>query len=431
MKKLATLITTLALFALSAQANETANLMEMVKQLQAQVQQQQAEIESLRADVSSQADITQMVEVAVDERIETEGLGALKEVGSVVSLEDADSLGITGGVVLRYENGQLPDSAAGDEDSKFTTRVRLGLNWQKGDWEAAIGIAGNDGQDGREPEDTTNSGGEWEKESLHLDYFYATHHWDTYSATLGQQFNPYQTSNLFWDSDLRFTGATATADLEAAFLTTGVYDVRYNGVDNDATWLWAIQGGTQFETEGAEGILALGYYHFNNLAQDGASTISWTGSSADLIGDYRLQILDIFGRVEADMGEATVGLFAQYAHNFGADGNGSQASVSDDADDNNDAWAIGAEVQAGQFKVGYAYADIEADALHQDLTDSEFTSYAGNGGTNRKGHIVGVDYEVNSNVTLGAKGYFTEAAEDEGSGDDEGELYQVDVRYRF
>ena len=90
-----------------------------------------------------------------------------------------------------------------------------------------------------------------------------------------------------------------------------------------------------------------------------------------------------------------------------------------------------AEVTAGAFTIGYSYADIEADALHSELTDYDFTRFANNGGTNRKGHIVGLGYDVNSNMSLGAKGFFTEASEKEGADDQEGELYQLDVLYKF
>jgi hypothetical protein len=425
-------IATLAalIFSVSTQANDTTDLMQLVRQLQQQVQQQQAQIDLLKGDVASQARIAEMVDVAVEERIDTEGFGALKEVGSVVALDDADSLSISGDILLRYENAQLPQGGSADYDSGFETRVRLGLGWQKGDWEAAIGVVGGS-YDGRVSESVWNGSTEFESNNLNLDYAYATHHWDGYSLTLGQHVNPYHTSNIFWDSDLRFTGATATADLEAAFVTTGIYDVQNNGAGADDTWLWAIQAGTQFETEGAEGLLAIAYYHFNNLSQTaGGVDINTVGSFSDEFNsEYDLQILDVFARAEADMGEATVGVFAQYAHNFGADGTDGQSSL--DPDDNDNAWAIGGEVKAGNFTIGYSYADIEADALHSGLTDYDFTEFAANGGTNREGHIVGVGYEVNSNMSLGAKGFFTEAAEDEGSGDEDGELYQFDILYKF
>ena len=102
-----------------------------------------------------------------------------------------------------------------------------------------------------------------------------------------------------------------------------------------------------------------------------------------------------------------------------------------DPDDNDSAWAIGGDVSAGAFTIGYSYADIEADALHSELTDYDFTRFANNGGTNRKGHIVGLGYDVNSNMSLGAKGFFTEASEKEGADDQEGELYQFDILYKF
>ena len=161
-----------------------------------------------------------------------------------------------------------------------------------------------------------------------------------------------------------------------------------------------------------------------------STTVNENAGNEEFNDNYDLQILDIFASAEADMGEATVGVFGQYAHNFGADGWQGQVDGLD-PDDNNTAWALGAEVSAGAFTVGYSYADIEADALPAELTDYDFTRFANNKGTNRKGHIVGLGYDVNSNMSLGAKGFFTEASENEGDGDQEGELYQLDVLYKF
>ena len=419
-------IATLAalLMTVGAQANDNTDLMQLVRQLQQQVQQQQSQIDQL-TNGTTQSRIAEMVEVAVDERIDTEGFSALKEVGSVVTLEDADSLHITGDLLLQYQHADF-DTEDGSFDGDFRYRVRLGLGWTKGDWDAAIGFVGG-AADGRMSENVFNSDSEFQNDTLNLDHAYATHNWDGYTLTLGKAANPYHTSNIFWDNDLRFSGVTATADLEAAFVTTGVYSVLNNGSGADETWLWAVQAGTQFETEGAEGVLAIGYYHFNNFSQvpqDGTPT-----HTDELNGNYDLQILDVFASAEADMGEATVGVFGQYAHNFGADGTDGQSGL--DPDDNNTAWALGGEVSAGAFTIGYSYADIEADALHAGMTDYDFTRFANNDGTNRKGHIVGLGYDVNSNMSLGAKGFFTEASENEGDGDQEGDLYQLDVLYKF
>ena len=340
-------IATLAalLMTVGAQANDNTDLMQLVRQLQQQVQQQQSQIDQL-TNGTTQSRIAEMVEVAVDERIDTEGFSALKEVGSVVTLEDADSLHITGDVLLRYEYAELPEGGAADYNTGFKTRVRLGLGWQKGDWEAAIGLRGGE-NDARQADSVWNSESEFQSgghADFNIDYAYGTHNWDGYALTIGQHQNPYHTSNILWDNDIRFTGATATADLEAAFVTTGLYSVMNNGNGADETWLWALQAGTQFETEGAEGVLAIGYYHFNNLSQVNQawyriSTRTGTAFSDEFNGNYDLQILDIFASAEADMGEATVGVFGQYAHNFGADGTDGQTGL--DPDDNDTAWAIG------------------------------------------------------------------------------------------
>ena len=150
-------IATLAalLMTVGAQANDNTDLMQLVRQLQQQVQQQQSQIDQL-TNGTTQSRIAEMVEVAVDERIDTEGFSALKEVGSVVTLEDADSLHITGDILLQYQHADFDhynptterfDGASFDGDFRY--RVRLGLGWTKGDWDAAIGFVGGaaDGRD--------------------------------------------------------------------------------------------------------------------------------------------------------------------------------------------------------------------------------------------------------------------------------------------
>ena len=229
-------IATLAalLMTVGAQANDNTDLMQLVRQLQQQVQQQQSQIDQL-TNGTTQSRIAEMVEVAVDERIDTEGFSALKEVGSVVTLEDADSLHITGDVLLRYQYAELHRGWW----PPTTTLVSLlacvlGLGWT----ERRLGSRHRSSSavltDARQADSVFEFGSLSSSQvgtlTLNIDYAYGTHNWDGYALTTrsGSR-TPTTPATSLWDNDLRFSGATATADLEAAFVTTGLYSVMNNG----------------------------------------------------------------------------------------------------------------------------------------------------------------------------------------------------------
>jgi hypothetical protein len=359
-------------------------------------------------------------------------------------------------------DGPEPDTGTGDlnnSEDAFAVRLSLGAIWSSEGWKIGVGFtlasegdALFDGVNGNVFDTYSQSAAPFGSDNVWLDYAFASHTWGNFTLTVGQHINPYRSSWILWDGDLRPIGVSAEYVYQDFFLTGGVYDVRHFGADEAEGYMFAIQGGIDTSYDQLDIVAAVAWYYMNEQvtdSNDGADPIE--GFFAGLENDYQFNLLDLYLDLTYNFqDEFTIGLTGQYVHNFGAEGPYTNSQIGsmlpgEEPEDNNVAWLIGGSLGWRAWTLSYAYAHIEADSVPGTFSDDEFGSAlsVGYNSVNTEGHRVSLAYAVNENITITGTAYFVETIEDfnsglndfgDGSGtyrDEEGQRYQVDVMYIF
>lgn len=398
------------------------------------------ELEYLRNKVASQQEhidaLGAMVDKKVSAKVEEE---VKKSGGSKVALANKfiDQLTLKGDLRARYEirDRDYKDNSGSTDVSRdrWRTRFRLGGIWdnKEENWQVGAGLAtGSD--DPTSTNDTWSDDKPFETGDIRLDYAYAKHKWNDFSFTLGQHENPYKSSWVFWDGDVRLAGLTGHYGAkEGVFATLGGYSAKLVNDDNTAT-LVAGQAGYNGKAGAAAYTLAAGYHTYSkSLINEGTAAFSLNAVDED---KYELNIGDLYGKVSFPAGPVKLSLYGQIWQNFGADGTIGQSqagsSFTQKPEDADMGWVFGADAKYGAFKLGYAYSVVEADSLFGYLSDSDFGD--GLSKTNKKGHRVQAGYAITKNWSADVTWLSFERDEDYASAkEDQVDIYQFDVSYKF
>jgi hypothetical protein len=326
-----------------------------------------------------------------------------------------DQLKIKGDLRVRFERRDVEDDKARD---RFRTRFRVGGVWKNEteSWEVGAGLA-TGATEGTSTNDTWGDAEIFETGDIRLDYAYAKHKIDDFAFTLGQQKNPFVATWLIWDSDLRPTGFTGQfAHDNGFFATAGAYGLELVDGDNTAM-MYAGQVGYTKKIGDVKLTVAAGYQHYDSVF-----------SSAEAPNpDYDFQIGDLYAKADFSFDKLKLSPYAQIWSNFGADGDVSQAGGTLDPEDEDLGWVAGIDAKMGAFKLGYAYAVVGADSIVEGLKDADFGT--GAGGVDVKGHKISASYGITKNVSAGITAMLYES--DERSIDEEADLYQFDINYKF
>jgi len=398
-----------------ASAADQQEILKRLDYLQNKLNQQQKIIEDLKKNIEIyQKNIAENTENTVKEKI------AKKEVKNDIKISrHIDSLKLKGDLRLRYEYRDR-DKDIGDDDSRdrMRTRFRLGGTWVNSDenWEVAAGLATGD-ESSTSTNDTWSEDKFFETGDIRLDYAYAKHKINDFTFTAGQQKNPFKTSWLLWDSDVRPAGFTANYDIKSFFVTAGGYDVMQYG-DNFGS-LYAGQIGSKLNLGNLKLLLALAYYNYDGVFEDNERPNR----------DYEFEIADLYLSVKFPVDKIKFNLYGQIFNNFGADGDNGEGVLGSnlDPEDESTGWVIGLNSETGKFKCGYSYAEVGADSCVGGLNDADFGS--GVNKTDIKGHKIKIGYKITDHFTLGVTALFYEALELHNQ--DEADLYQMDMIYKF
>jgi hypothetical protein len=148
---------------------------------------------------------------------------------------------------------------------------------------------------------------------------------------------------------------------------------------------------------------------------DGAAVGNRVAPGGGYSNDFNLTELFAELNLKADGRPVTV--FADYVVN----GEAAEADTG---------FALGAsfgEVSGARtWRVGYAYQDLEADAVVGTFTDSDFAG----GGTDGKGHVVEFNYGLRERLVLGLRYFLNERGADVGNEHDYNRL-QADVVFNY
>ena len=261
----------------------------------------------------------------------------------------------------------------------------------------------------------------------------------------GRMANPFFYTDLVWDSDVNIEGATLKliSDVDEgnpwrAFLTGGAYPLDEYEFKTDSKWLYGVQLGMEHRPFwGLNYKLAVAYYSYQNVQGDpiyaipdyddvdydwgepgyiqGGNTLvdlnrvhstSFDDEIIGLAADF--QELNITARIDIDrFVPIHVILWADYVTNIGYDRDEireryTKNEVPDYQLDQTDGYQFGITLGypkvrlAGEWNVSIAYKYLEADAVLDAFTDSDFNT----GGTDAEGYILKVEYGLYKNLWL-------------------------------
>ncbi len=415
-------------------------LKKLILEMQTQLGNQQKEINSLKNKLEQQNEVIigKNKSESVNEKLVRfdDSYGVIKEMPMVKLGKKIDRLVIKGDARFRYERQERTIGAAREQTrDRQRVRLRIGGTWhnEEDSWELGVGVA-TGGAGATSANDTFSDRSVFETGDLRVDYAYSKHSWDHAKLTIGQQKNPFTTSFILWDSDVRPIGLTAAFKAEGVFATTGVYDVFHIGRDEANAFLFGSQVGYKMKSEDAELIVAGGYYHFNDAASDPAGGNPPPGIAAATDRKFDFKVGDIYSHFKTKVGGVKLKVFGHAAKNFGADGAAGHTGITDDVNraldpgENDQAWAFGVSGQMGRLKIGYSIASIEADSIYREIKDSDFGDTAGLTDTDVRGHKISIKYKMKDTITLG--GAYMDLEEINGA-DRKGELFQLDLVYKF
>lgn len=340
--------------------------------------------------------------------------------------------------------GQAIDNTTEDRD-RLRLRARLGITARvTQDVSAHLRLATGSGA---EPVSTNQTLGNFgNKANFSLDRAFVrarsqqTLPWLTASA--GRLPNPFFSSDLLFDDDLVFEGLalqfndpTAAARSWRPFGTVGFFPLqdvqRSLGNQAKSKWLLAAQGGVEWvPSNQLRTKFGLGLYDYRNIAGErndfGVSSRDQTatrfrqkGNSLfdinndgdpntnlwALASDY--QVLNLSAAVDYQLyNPVHLIVSADYVRNIGFD----QAKIRhrtglQPLDKQDSGYMVRATLGSpeillgGDWQVSLAYRYLEADAVLDAFTDSDFHL----GGTNNKGFILGAQYGLSRNTWLSAR----------------------------
>jgi hypothetical protein len=243
-------------------------------------------------------------------------------------------------------------------------------------------------------------------------------------------------SQLLWDSDLSPEGiavkhSVSPAEATKLFAAAGGFwvDERSSRAD---TLLYGFQGGVeQHLSEEAKLTFGAGYYRYSNIKGQGTFDNDPFGNTAiDTDPDPNAEtwvfaedfnIVECFAELGLKAGSVPVAVYADCARNLGAD------------DYNQDTgWLAGFKVgkakKPGSWQFGYAYADVERDAVVGALCNSDF----GGGGTGHQGHILSAGYQLTKCLQLGLTYFLNDQhGADPATEDVDYKRCQLDLKMKF
>lgn len=388
------------------------------------------ELEYLRLKMSSQMERVEQLEDQLKKQNEGSGKVALAN-------KFIDQLTLKGDLRVRYERQDKENySQANTTDvarDRWRTRFRVGGVWDNKaeDWQVGAGLAtGSD--DPTSTNDTWSEDKPFETGDIRLDYAYAKHKMQDFNVILGQQVNPYETSWVLWDGDVRLAGITGQyGKKEGPFATVGGYSAKLVNSDNSAM-LYMGQAGYRGKIGDAKYTLAAGYHTYDQTLINDKTNLNNIDST-----QYALEVGDLYGKVSFPLAGAKLALYGHIWQNFGADGDTGESQAKGFPKKPGDAdlgWVVGLDAKIDKVKLGYAYSVVEADSMYGYLGDSDFGDGLGMSKTNKKGHRVQAGYDITKNWSADVTWLSYEQDEAYYSADNKVEsvdLYQFDINYKF
>jgi len=313
--------------------------------------------------------------------------------GILIKVEASDKIIKTD---IRYRHERISEEGEGYTRNRQRIRVRVSIN---------VSISENlsvlfrlaSGSDDPISTNQTLTGG-FSTKSIMLDLAYFEYHPVSLKGVCfraGKMRVPfYKVGNneLIWDTDLNPEGLSfnynpyqGTFNL---FVHTGYFWVEERKTSADAM-LMGVQGGLKSKFP-KNGLFSIGTGYYNYTATKGEVTFfnptNSFGNTVDANKNYACDFneLEFFTELKVKVGNLPLSIFGNYVENTAVDSS-------------NKGWLVGFSGKLKSFSFRYDYRKLEKDAVVGIFTNSNFIG----GGTNGKGHIFGVSFQIDKNVKSG------------------------------
>lgn len=303
---------------------------------------------------------------------------------------------------FRYRHDTINDDLATTERSRHRIRARFNVAADLGD-DLSVGIRLATGSSNPVSANQTLDGG-FSRKDFGVDRAYFR--WeinDELSMVGGKMANPMfrpGSHQMIFDNDLNPEGLALNYDSGNVFANIAGLWVDERSGSDDAI-LYALQGGYRTMIgDGAELTVGASYYNYQDtqgfepfyLGNPQGNSVDGAGN---LLYDYNLA--ELFAEVEFEAAGQPLVLFFDYVENTAAGDFETGASIGLK-------WRNASN--AGDWELGWAYEDLDADAVIATFTDSNFIG----GGTNGNGHVVRAAYRLRDNVRFNGAYFLNETA---------------------
>ena len=393
-------------------------------------------------------DIKKDIQEDVRREVANELLREVWKINSAMAEKDK-RLRFSGDIRLRYEkdffDGNNADFAQPADPTKlmnskvnqdrFKYRVRFGAEAMVNEqMDAVIRLAS--GSASNPVSSNTTIGDTMNKDAVLFDLAYLKWRPEKWITVYGGRMpNPWFSSDLVWDNDLNFEGVvlrTGTPQAESwmPFFTTGAFPLQQYDFSEHGKWLLAGQLGVDRRSQNGIGLkIGTAYYNFKNITgvmndPNYPGATDWTAPQYQQKGNTLFNIssdpsayktalasefkeLNITGTIDIGFWDPVHIVFlADYVKNLGfkksdvAERTG-QSDPAGQIEGYQYGLSVGYPVTtaSGQWKVYFYKKRLEADAVIDGFTDSDFHL----GGTNAKGWILGTDVGLAKNTWLAVR----------------------------
>lgn len=335
------------------------------------------------------------------------------------STGDANRLEFSGD--LRYRHETINDDAATGRN-RHRIRARFRMDADLGD-DLTVGMTLATGSSNPVSANQSLDGGFTRKDIGFDRAFFAWNINDELTLEGGKIGNPMfrpGSHHLIFDGDLNPEGLALGYDNGTVFANIGGFFVEERSGGDDAI-LYAVQGGYRTMIgDGAELTVGASYYNYQDTQGFEPFYLgNPQGNSVDAMGNllYDYDLTELFAQLEIEAGGHPLRLFVDIVENT-------------EADTFESGHALGFRWRSasnpGDWEVGWAYQDLEADAVIATFTDSDF----GGGGTDAEGHVLRGAYRLRNNVRLNGTYFINERGEAAGNKRDYNRL-QLDISFLF
>lgn len=323
---------------------------------------------------------------------------------------------------LRYRHEAINEEGAAAERERQRIRARFGVTADVAS-NVRVGLTLATGNDDPVSANQSLDTG-FSRKAIGVDRaFFSWAATEQLTFTGGKMANPFfrpGNHHLIYDNDLNPEGLALRYSGANWFVNYAGLWVEERAAADDSIMLGG-QFGYRHALDGGKRITAgVGYYDYRATQSqtpffDGVAA----GNRLDAAGHYLndFNIAQLFGELNLKAGKRPLTLFADYALNTEADDFDAGYALG---------MALGEVTRPGTWRVGYAYQDLEADAVIGTFTDSDWSG----GGTDGRGHVVEFNYGFRDRLVFGFRYFLNDKAINAGNEHDYNRL-QADVQFNY